>query len=262
MFSDMENSDPRVAQAHDVLSRRMEAGLDPEKAVSDYVDSMDRIRNEDNRLTAARLRKRGRGRGGRGFAPSEVTGKAPSGPERKADLFARRMTSAYAGVQKLGDFSLDGAKKVRQWMARSHMPGYEIAENLGAVDTLEESLSPRDRLVLNEYKDFMAAQLRLLSGAAIGQHEFKNLGERIIPGIADNQDDRKQKMRMMRDMVMGVANESYRPSYYKEQLDQSESEQRNPVVRAAKAGANRNSRGARKLSESERDADDMDFIGM
>ncbi len=162
-----------------------------------------------------------------GVAPplSELTGKVPTAPERKADGFAMRMTDQYKVIRDAGGMSEEGADTLRQIAQFERIAGSGFAGGIREAlpkalggGTIEQRLSPQDRAVFNALQEFGAANLRLESGAAIAASEMVSQMERISRVPGDTEADVRAKERSAENQIMSVAGQSYRPSHWRSQV--------------------------------------------
>lgn len=173
---------------------------------------------------AAKGRGGGAGGGRSGEYKSEVTGKPASDTERTSDAYAARMTTQLQRIKGLPPLSPKARDAIRTYIREEEIakqnPGLDyVAHLFTARETLAQRLPPRDLETWEALKEFTAANLRRESGAAIGVDEERQALERFAPVVGDTESNRQAKLRAMEGVASAEGVRSYRPSYWKAQLD-------------------------------------------
>jgi ribosomal protein S13 len=130
-------------------------------------------------------------------AAGGIGGHAPTGEMLKSQGFA---DTARANDQIISQtpISSKGMETILTDMQREAMfkeggVGRSIAQTLGAWKTIEQKLSPQDQRALLAARQFINADLRRESGAAISPVEFQSAFARYFPMVGDSADTIRQK---------------------------------------------------------------------
>lgn len=124
---------------------------------------------------------------GKGAAP-----KAPTADQRKAATFATRMEDAVRNLEAIEKKGFDRASIVATGQAK-----------------LPEALKPENvKLQEQAERNFINAQLRRESGAAIGASEFANAEAQYFPRVGDSPAVKAQKRANMRRAIAGMKAEA------------------------------------------------------
>lgn len=181
-------------------------------------------------------------RGGASANPalnSEYTGKAASDKERENDAFATRMATSFQDMYGGKPPSKEDIKAYRAYLVEQDLaernPKIDYAAKLvGLRKSLEQRLSPEGRRFFGAFNEFAGANLRKESGAAISPKEVMQLGDRILPAPGDTPEDTKRKRETARQLTLGTARQSHRPTFYEQQLNGGG--QQTPTAQAPQTG--------------------------
>lgn len=146
-------------------------------------------------------------------AQAENGGKAGTQDQAKAAGFAERMANQAEVLRSLPPLSAKDRDTILKDIAREALLEKNPAAKLAAMETgnyktIEQKLGDNGRAYYQAAREFISANLRRESGAAIAEHEVQDALKRFLPVQGDKPADVARKRQALDDVTRGALREA------------------------------------------------------